>query len=766
MLRRLLPALALVAPLTLGLGCPPKVFISIAPTTGSIITTSSFTVQVVLGPDAVPGTLTATLNGVALPLTGGPTTFTADLDAGPPLLDQNELVVFAQATNGTGSRQNRSFVYGPPKARARQITSARDLITRAARPQPDRRLADRERRGALRRSRTSPQRDLHSVGQFGGNLIDAELVGAAGPGQLLRGAAGAQHRDRDQRADRRDRERRAGRHGRDRAHLRPRRPPRLRQPLVELIELGLGLPIPRSRGRPRLRRRGLHRVPPRAREALRGDGDHVFNNDPDPCAQLHVGDYINGTGELEQFIRAGAAPMGLGEPLVHARATRGAQLLRLRRSARASTTASCPSCSRTAAAPARARSRPRACLHAPQPDSSSSCSAATRRRASRCRAAAASPSRATSASATAAARTPSAIEAEVEGGRHGPARGLRHGRRRAGAGRARRRRPARELSRSGTAHPDPALALRDGRVRLLRQRRSAAGTYGVAASREGARTRAAARPPSTPRPPCTAGGTCRPELRAPGDGPRPRRGHRRERRPRAGARQRRRGLPVHEPVRRSLRQLRSDTRPDVRRHRAGGERHADRHVLRPDGPAPTGATRPRVHRRHGHRRVRARAGRATRSSSRAATEYSRRPSSRSPSRRARPRRCRADRARARHDRLHLVGLPRPRHRQPGLARVATDARRDPSPARASTTSIMTDHDAHTDLDADDRRARASRPSCTSTIGEEITTFDYGHFNAYPQARSIATARLGRLDGLGRRGARRARTSRRLRALQR
>ncbi|MGI9646541.1 MAG: hypothetical protein ACR2O6_14645, partial [Ilumatobacteraceae bacterium] len=44
--------------------------------------------------------------------------------------------------------------------------------------------------------------------------------------------------------------------------------------------------------------------------------------------------------------------------------------------------------------------------------------------------------------------------------------------------------------------------------------------------------------------------------------------------------------------------------------------------------------------------------------------------------------------------------------------------------------IMTDHHAHTDLTST-IAAQGLGSYVTSTIGEEITTFDYGHFNAYP-----------------------------------
>ena len=66
--------------------------------------------------------------------------------------------------------------------------------------------------------------------------------------------------------------------------------------------------------------------------------------------------------------------------------------------------------------------------------------------------------------------------------------------------------------------------------------------------------------------------------------------------------------------------------------------------------------------------------------------------------------------------------------------------------------IMTDHHAHKDLNPR-IAALGSARFLTSTIGEEITTFDYGHFNGYPFTADSEPA-LARLDGLGHRGARR------------
>lgn len=58
--------------------------------------------------------------------------------------------------------------------------------------------------------------------------------------------------------------------------------------------------------------------------------------------------------------------------------------------------------------------------------------------------------------------------------------------------------------------------------------------------------------------------------------------------------------------------------------------------------------------------------------------------------------------------------------------------------------IMTDHHAHTDLDP--RIASLGLGSfVSSTIGEEITTFDYGHFNGYPMSVDPSVPSKGSTD---------------------
>lgn len=161
---------------TLGLRCSASGPQIVFPADGAPVTTPSFVVSIELPADAYDAaTLTATLNGQPLALAGGPTSFTAAVSPGAPLAESNTLDVSVRASGSPVlfSAQRR-FEYAPPRARARRITAESDLI-----------------HGPLAHSRTgdwllendvarfiiqdAPQRDLYAVGQFGGNLIDAEL---------------------------------------------------------------------------------------------------------------------------------------------------------------------------------------------------------------------------------------------------------------------------------------------------------------------------------------------------------------------------------------------------------------------------------------------------------------------------------------------------------------------------------------------------------------------------------------------------------------
>jgi hypothetical protein len=164
--------------------CGPRAIVSVAPANGASVATPNFTVQVVTDAGLVPGTLVATLNGVPVALTGGPTTWTAAFGPGAPLRDQNVLEATGKATNGTSVRMRSAFSWLPPKARVRRITQASELITG---PLGHSRIGDWLMENEVARFvvQDAPQRDLHSVGQFGGEIIDAELVGREGRDAFL-----------------------------------------------------------------------------------------------------------------------------------------------------------------------------------------------------------------------------------------------------------------------------------------------------------------------------------------------------------------------------------------------------------------------------------------------------------------------------------------------------------------------------------------------------------------------------------------------------
>jgi hypothetical protein len=181
---RLLLALLLPLGALLGWSCGPLGIVSVFPTHGAALTTPSFTVQIVTDSGLVAGTLAATLNGVPVALSGGPTTWTAAYNPGAPLRDQNLLEVTGKGTNGVSYRVRNSFAWLPPKARVRRIVDTSELITG---PLGHSRVGDWLFENDVARFvvQDAPQRDLHSVGQFGGEIIDAEIVGREGRDAFL-----------------------------------------------------------------------------------------------------------------------------------------------------------------------------------------------------------------------------------------------------------------------------------------------------------------------------------------------------------------------------------------------------------------------------------------------------------------------------------------------------------------------------------------------------------------------------------------------------
>ncbi len=193
--RPALLALAVVVGFQLAASCNPASEIVVLSPAGDV-TTYSFTVQFeVTGSQLDASSVEATLNGEPMILSGGPV-YTASIDgggtidAGFPLRDNNSLQIRAQKLNGTGGAvKNHKFVYGPPKARAYVLASSDDPTTTefdesnfitgplAHNQAGDVMMDNPVARFAIQRANL---RDLHSVGQFGGNIIDAALVGKPG----------------------------------------------------------------------------------------------------------------------------------------------------------------------------------------------------------------------------------------------------------------------------------------------------------------------------------------------------------------------------------------------------------------------------------------------------------------------------------------------------------------------------------------------------------------------------------------------------------
>jgi hypothetical protein len=168
-----------VALLLIGAPCPKNPAIKIVtPAASTPVATFSFQVEIEIATNLDPGSVQVTLNGQPLAVVGGPTVFTATVDPGPPLQDQNTLQVNAQLLSGQGGASvTRDFDYLPPKARASQLSSAGDLITG---PLAHNVIGDYMLENDLARFAVQApgQRDFNQVGAFGGNLIDAEVVEA------------------------------------------------------------------------------------------------------------------------------------------------------------------------------------------------------------------------------------------------------------------------------------------------------------------------------------------------------------------------------------------------------------------------------------------------------------------------------------------------------------------------------------------------------------------------------------------------------------
>lgn len=162
-----------------GLVCSPILVAVTAPVEGAVVTGLALPLVVVLGPEADPETLEVRLNGVDVTdrLSGGPETFVAWILPGPPLQHENQIEVRVAKAGTIPVRvtERRNFTYDPPRAIARVIDDPEDCPTGplAHCRVGDLLLANDRARFVIQKPN---QRELHFTGTYGGNLIDAELV--------------------------------------------------------------------------------------------------------------------------------------------------------------------------------------------------------------------------------------------------------------------------------------------------------------------------------------------------------------------------------------------------------------------------------------------------------------------------------------------------------------------------------------------------------------------------------------------------------------
>jgi hypothetical protein len=305
-----LAALLVAGPFGLGGSCTADDLAITSPVDGAVVTTSTVAVEVHIDPAAyVPGSLEVTLNGSPLALAGGPDVFTASVPAGAPLRDDCILVARAVAENGVTFTKQAQFQYAPPgKARARRITDPADLMSG---PLAHGQVGDWLIENGVARFivQDAPQRDLYSVGAFGGNLIDAELVGHPGLENFLelQPMLNAETIVNAQSVE-------IVNDGQDGtpAIVRSCGP----DDLLDFLNLSTilsdrGLPVPGYANDTDYEVEACTEwvlEPGRARLRLRTT---VFNGQAAALGQL-VGDYVGASGELEQW----SAPLGIGEQLV------------------------------------------------------------------------------------------------------------------------------------------------------------------------------------------------------------------------------------------------------------------------------------------------------------------------------------------------------------------------------------------------------------------------------------------------------------------
>lgn len=312
---RLLPLLLLLLPPLGGARCTNPSFRILAPADGGVVTTFEFEVRLALDPTLYdPASLAVTLNGEPLALAQVGDEWRATVRPGPPLRDRNEIRARARRRRNPhiSVLLDCTFDYLPGKARAHRIDNPADLITGplAHNQVGDYLLENGIARYAIQRPGV---RDLHSIGQFGGNLIDAELVGRPGRDQFfeLQPSINIEtviHATEVEIVN-------DGQDG-TAAIIRTCGPDDLLDyvnPSSQVESLGVVLPPGVDDQDYDVEGCTEYRLEPERRELEIETA--VFNNTGDELA-FYVGDYVNGMGTLEQFADPGIGAFGLGEALV------------------------------------------------------------------------------------------------------------------------------------------------------------------------------------------------------------------------------------------------------------------------------------------------------------------------------------------------------------------------------------------------------------------------------------------------------------------
>jgi hypothetical protein len=301
--------LAAIAPLSLGAPCGGSHHILItAPS--KLVDSFTFALQFHVLGAIQPGSLEVEINHVSIldRVSGGPEVYTATIEPGAPLRDNNVLQVRARrADNGGAVVKTLAFKYLPPgKARARQIDEPEELIRG---PLGHSKLGDwiLENGTARFAIQDVGQRELYSVGQYGGNLIDAEIVGRPGldnflevqPGLNIETVINAQTLE-------------VVNDGQDgtAAVIRTCGPDDLLDfvnPSSQVVDLGLPFPALADDRDLEIEGCTSYSLEP-LKDYVRVDTE-VFNNEPSPGPvpdplPLFVGDWLNPAGELDTYTRA------------------------------------------------------------------------------------------------------------------------------------------------------------------------------------------------------------------------------------------------------------------------------------------------------------------------------------------------------------------------------------------------------------------------------------------------------------------------------